>query len=159
MILKKFKSHILSCAYFTAAGLQVAFINGEYVTGNETVIAELEAEVKNGHPHIYIDPKDSEVDTEALTPIEIIRQEAYEQAKRDLMAIMTTNKDFGNDNPNPFAQSLANSRTVSEVIDGEAKPVEAKIELVEAGQTVVGAVTLSPVELLKAKAAAAAASK
>lgn len=137
-ILKKFKAHIKSCSYFTSKGMQVAFINGEYVTGNEDIITELEAEVANGHPHIYVDATDAEVDTEALSPIEIIRQEAYAQAKKDLLAQMTENKDFGNDAPNAFAQSLANSRTVGEVIDGEPT-TEAPV--------------LSPIEALKARVA------
>lgn len=151
-ILKKFKAHIKSCSFFTSTGMQVAFINGEHVTGNEQVIAELDAEVKNGHPHIYVDANDCEVDTEALTPLEIIRQEAYAQAKADLLAQMTENKDFGNDNPNPFAQSLANSRTVSEVIDGSVK--EEVVAKTESPST--EAPVLSPIDALKAKVAAEA---
>jgi hypothetical protein len=158
-ILKKFKAHIKSCSYFSSKGMQVAFINGEFITGNEDLITELEAEVKNGHPHIYVDANDAEVDTEALSPLEVIRQQAYEQAKEDLLRQMMENRDFGNHAPNPFAQSLANSGTVSEAVDGTVKTVEVTktVEAEKAPEApVISTVTLSPIETLKAKAAEAA---
>lgn len=141
-ILKVFKSHIPSCSFFTSKGMQVPFIQGKFTTGNEEVIAELEQEIKSGHPHLYIDENEKEVDTEALSPLELIKQEAYEQAKRDLLKQMSENRDFGNHNVNPSAAGLATSSTIEELVTGEAKKT--------------AEVTLSPIDALKAKAAAEA---
>lgn len=91
-IITIFKSHLPSVSFFFKNGKQAAFINGKYVTEIETEIDELRAEIgnydttKSNHPHLYVDPAEKEIDTEAPSAIDIIRQEAYEQAKKDILA-------------------------------------------------------------------------
>lgn len=91
-IISVFKSHLPSVSFFFKNGKQAPFINGEYVTEIESEIAELRAEIgeydstKSNHPHIYIDPAKKEIDTEAPSAIDIIKQEAYAQARKDLLA-------------------------------------------------------------------------
>lgn len=149
-ILKVYKSHIQSCSFFTSKGMQVAFIQGKFTTGNEEVIAELEAEIKSGHPHIYIDENEKEIDTEALSPLEVIKQEAYEQAKRDLLKQMMENRDFGMSGVSTAGKGIATTATVEELVTGEAKKEDQVIASTESAE----APALSPIEALKAKAAA-----
>lgn len=81
-----FKSHIPSVSYFFKNGMQAAFLLGRYETEKEWQIDELLDAVSSGNPHIWVDPVDYQVDTEAPSPMERIRQEAYAQALADIQA-------------------------------------------------------------------------
>lgn len=81
-----FKSHIPSVSYFFKNGLQAAFLLGRYETDKEDHATELLEAIAAGNPHLYVDPNDSEVDTDAPSPMERIRQEAYAQALADIQA-------------------------------------------------------------------------
>jgi len=65
-----------SCSYTFAKGKSAIFTNGQFFTDVPSEIEELEKEIAAGHPHLFIDPAYTEVDTEKLDPIEIIRQKA-----------------------------------------------------------------------------------
>lgn len=81
-----FKSHIPSVSYFFKNGMQAAFLLGRYETEKEEHIQELTDAIYAGNPHIWVDPEDSQVDTDAPSPMERIRQEAYAQALADIQA-------------------------------------------------------------------------
>lgn len=84
-ILQIFKSKVSSVSYFFKNGKQAAFINGKFITDIESEIEELMTEIgeigsdKSKHPHLYIDPNEKELDTEAPTYEETIR--AQERTK------------------------------------------------------------------------------
>jgi hypothetical protein len=116
MISSVFKSRIPSVSYIFKDGMAAYFILGKFITANEKQIAELEAEVVAGHPHIYIDEAEATIDSEALTPIELIRKEAYEQAMADIQRALssgTSESDNGN-----VAATFGNSATIAQ--GGEA---------------------------------------
>lgn len=112
-ILAVFKSHVPNIGYIFKNGKTAPFINGKYITELQTEIDELKAEIgnyinpvindknqvvshdgidvsnnlgagKSNHPHIYIDPDEKEIDTNAPTALDLIKQEAYAQARKDL---------------------------------------------------------------------------
>jgi len=114
-ILKIFKNRILNCAYHFKDGTQASFLNGKFATDVKARIEELMNEVETNHPHIYIDPNEAEVDSEALSPMEVIRKEAYERAKADLLAsgLLDKEKISESDNGN-FAASLTNTHNIQE---------------------------------------------
>jgi hypothetical protein len=91
-IQKIFKATILSCRYFTRAGLAVNFMNGRFTTDNKEVEDELMEEVgqvgrtKSRHPFIFVDENEAELDTEALSPLELIKLQAKEEARQELLA-------------------------------------------------------------------------
>jgi len=140
-----FKSPIPSFTYHYKNGMTAVFINGRYETDNEALARELFEEVgavgrtKSRNPYIFIDEDEQQVDSEALTPMEIIRQQAYEQAKADLLAEQTRALDasanVSNTKAENFAQSLGNSNTIAEVTNNTtsasaadvAKSVTAKL--------------------------------
>jgi hypothetical protein len=107
-ILQVFKSKVPHISFFFKNGKQAPFINGKFITEIESEIDELRAEIgqyinpvlndknqvvshdgvdiskyigsdKSRHPHIYIDPDESELDTEAPSYEDKIR--AQERAK------------------------------------------------------------------------------
>lgn len=112
MISNIFKSTLPSVSYFFKDGVQAAFINHRYTTANPDQIDQLTKEVDLGHPHIYIDPAEATIDSNALTPIELIKKLAREEAIAELKAAM--NKDAGISVNTNFAQSLANSNTIAQ---------------------------------------------
>jgi len=114
-ILKVFKSYLGNSSFFFKDGKQAAFLGGRFVTGVESEIAELQNLVDNHHPHIYVDAQDSEVDSEALTPMEQLKADIRAQVLAELKTsgVMDTTKVSESDNGN-FAASLTTSANVSE---------------------------------------------
>lgn len=116
---KIFKSTILSCRYFTRDGIAVNFMNGRFTTDNKRVEDELMEEVgeigrtKSRHPFIFVDEQEAQLDTEALSPLELIKLQAKEEARMELLAEMAAQQaramDAGanvSSTSTVFAQSL-----------------------------------------------------
>lgn len=88
-MLRIFKSSLPFVNYVTRAGKQLVFMGGKFMTSVEAEIKELEEEVAGGHPHIYIDPKEKEVDEKLADPMaalkdKIIKDYLAEQAAATL---------------------------------------------------------------------------
>lgn len=93
-IQKIFKSAMPSFRYFAKNGTAANFVNGRFTTDNKELEEELMEEVrevgrtKSRHPFIFIDESEAELDTEALSPMELIKLQAKEEARRELLAEM-----------------------------------------------------------------------
>lgn len=82
-IKKVYKSTMPSLNYVTRLGRNVNFgIHQKVETDHPQEIEELEREVANKHPHIYIDPNETEVDTTLQDRI----REAQLEAAKDVLA-------------------------------------------------------------------------
>lgn len=87
-----FKSPLPSFTYVFKDGMTATFLNGRYLTSDERLIKELAAEIgavgrtKTRHPYIFIDEDEYEIDSDAMTPIELIKLQAKEEARRELLA-------------------------------------------------------------------------
>lgn len=89
-----FCSALPSCRFVFANGVVAEFVAGEFHTDEEYQISELQAEVDRKHPNLFRNPKKLEVDTDAIDPIEAIKQKAVadfiaEQKEKE-------GRDFGN---------------------------------------------------------------
>lgn len=89
-----FCSTLPSCRFVFANGVVAEFVAGEFHTDEEYQISELQAEVDRKHPNLFRNPKKLEVDTDAIDPIEAIKQKAVadfiaEQKEKE-------GRDFGN---------------------------------------------------------------
>lgn len=123
-----FKSALPSFSFFYKNGMTAVFINGRYVTDDEALIAELAAEIgavgkgKSRHPYIYVDESEYEIDSEALTPIQIIKLQAKEEARAELLAeqaaaqatAMNAGANVSISKSESFAASLGNSNTIAQ---------------------------------------------
>lgn len=78
-----FKSYIPSLNYLTKAGKALVFIEGKFMTDIKEEIKELEDEIKSGHPHLFIDPNEKEIDTTLQDKIKQAQQEATLKAIAD----------------------------------------------------------------------------
>lgn len=93
---KLFKSSIPNIFMILASGTKAEFANGIFFTTDEDDIAYLTKEVKRGHPHIYIDANEPEIDTDAVTPYEQLRK----KIRQELMAEMQAAGDVSNQRGN-----------------------------------------------------------
>lgn len=119
-IQKIFRSSMPSFKYFFKNGVAAIFMSGKYTTDHKELEDELFEEVgaigrsKSKNPFIYIDESEPELDTEALTPLELIKLQAREEARRELLAEMATQTaraldstaNVSNTDPAKFADSL-----------------------------------------------------
>lgn len=95
-VAKLFKSNIPNIFMILSSGIKIEFPNGRFHTTNEEIIAELTKEVKFGHPQIYIDEAEQEVDTDALTPYEQMRKKIREELQAEMAAASALTNDRGN---------------------------------------------------------------
>lgn len=93
-IQKIFRSSMPSFKYFFKNGVAAIFMSGKFTTDHKDLEDELFEEVgaigrsKSKNPFIYVDESEPELDTEALTPLELIKLQAKEEARKELLAEM-----------------------------------------------------------------------
>lgn len=78
-MLRVFKSTMPSVNFIFGNGKPAIFQAGVYRTDVAEEIQALEYEVRLGHPHIYIDPAEQEVDSELLDPMTALRAKIREE--------------------------------------------------------------------------------
>lgn len=115
MISKIFKSRIPSCNYIYKDGTVAFFIQGSYSTPDQKKIDELMDEIRaigcnaSMHPQLYVDETDQEIDSEALTPFELLKQRAKEEAIAELKASGMMSDTKSESDTSSFAKSMVNS--------------------------------------------------
>lgn len=78
MAYRLFKCSIPSCKYLFNDGHAAYFNQGRYATQDEDEVAELEAAIKARHPHIFVDPKESETDSAIADPMSALKKKIIE---------------------------------------------------------------------------------
>lgn len=116
-----FKSNLPYFQYLFKDGVAAIFIEGRYQTSDEQRIRELATEVgdvgkyKSKHPYIFVDEDEQEVDSEALTPLELIKLQAKEEARKELLEEQKLAADMvANNTSFSSAVSFANSLNTTE---------------------------------------------
>ena len=71
--LRVYKSTVPSIVYICKNGKPCNFIQGVYRTDVETEIAELDTEIALGHPQLFIDAKEREIDSAMVDPVAALR--------------------------------------------------------------------------------------
>lgn len=96
-ILQVFKATFPSISYIFKDGTPAYFVRGMYCTDEESKIAELKAEIAKKHPHIYIDPNQTQIESENLDPMNALRNRIiaeYEAEKQKHAG--NVHRDLGN---------------------------------------------------------------
>lgn len=91
-----FKSSLPSCRFIFSNGKVANFVRGQYTTTLENEIKELEAEVAEGNPHIYIDNSQKTISVEELDPLYAIKKKAIEEYLAQQQKAVNPNNDMGN---------------------------------------------------------------
>lgn len=81
--LRVFKSTIPSVNFILPNGKPIIFQQGVYYTDNEQDISHLDYEIKQGHPHIYVDPEMREIDSEMLDPVKAMQKKVLGRMTRE----------------------------------------------------------------------------
>ena len=139
-MLRVFKSTIPYVNYVFGNGKIAGFIKGVYRTDDEGEIASLDYEVKQHHPHIYIDPAEREVDSELLDPMVVMRMQIREQVLAEIAAqnaITSENPDRNMGTSTIGALMPANTRDVQAATVGGASLVSRLNALKSDAPTVV----------------------
>lgn len=125
-----FKSNLPSFNYMFKNGMAAIFIGGRFDTEIDWQIKELAAEVgeigvhKSRHPYIFVDENESEIDTEAPTPMELIRIQARKEAREELLEeqarALNAADNVSTSESKDFAASLGNSNTIAQAGSAES---------------------------------------
>lgn len=106
-MLRLYKSTIPSINYIFKNGKPAIFVNGRFATDVESEIAELDKEIKERHPLIFIDSAEVEVSSVKVDPIAAMR----EQIRAELVAEMAKNTNPANQMGNTITEPLKPAST------------------------------------------------
>jgi hypothetical protein len=81
--LRVYKATMPSVNFIMPNGKPVIFVNSVYYTDNEQEIATLDYEIKQGHPHIFIDSTQKEIESEDLNPMVALKKGVVAQMTRE----------------------------------------------------------------------------
>lgn len=119
MTYKLFKCSIASAKFFFKDGNVAYFVNGRYATDNENYIAELEAEIKAKHPHIFVDENEKETAQITQDPMSALK----EKLRAELLAEMEAKKtpDMGTSDKSAGAGAGITTSAVTEKLAALSK--------------------------------------
>ena len=126
---KLFKSRMLSCQYFFEDGARADFVSGRYSTADDAKIAQLELEIKNNHPHIYVDDNEVEVDTDKLDPLEHLRAKFIAEYLAAQQAKEGTNFGTTGKQGNAEVGSATGIMTSAKIVEGAKESLSASIKV------------------------------
>lgn len=115
----QFCANLPSCKYIFKSGKVANFVGGKYVTTIDSEIAELEEEIKFGHPHIFVDANERTVESEKADPLAAIKKKAIEEYLAAQAKAVDPNNDMGNTvGGNSAVAGIQTSQTVSGISRG-----------------------------------------
>lgn len=105
--------------YVFRDGAVATFTSGRFLTDNPSQIAELDWEIKNRHPTIWVDKDNLTIDPKMLDPMEVMKAKIIAEYLEDqrLAATLNPNNDMGN-NERASNLNVANSRTIAPLAAG-----------------------------------------
>jgi len=119
-IKRVYKSTVPALRYILKDGFNCVFIDGKYITDIELHIKELDEEIgthgrnKSRNPYMYIDNDEKEIDTEAPTALDLIKQKAKDEARAELLAEQAAaQKDMGTTGNGAVLGGIGNTGTIS----------------------------------------------
>jgi len=120
-LLKVFKSTFPSITYIMQNGKPAIFVAGVFRTAVQREIDELEAEIAAGHPHIFVDPNEKEVESAMLDPMVALETRIREKVLAEIAAANALisgdpARDMGNTTPEPLKP--ANTQDIAQAAMG-----------------------------------------
>jgi hypothetical protein len=107
--LKLFKACLPSVNYVFRNGKPGIFVNGRYATSIPEEIEELTAEINAGHPHLFIDAEESEIDSEKVDPIQALRASIEKEIRAQMAAATNPENDMGESAQGPVVPTNTNN--------------------------------------------------
>jgi len=94
-LLRVYKATLPSVNYIFRNGKPAIFVQGKFATGVADEIAELDDEIAKGHPIIYVDAAEREIDSEAVDPLAALRAKIIAEYKASEAAAIDPTNDMG----------------------------------------------------------------
>lgn len=114
-ILHVFHNSLVNCRYTFKNGKDANFLGGTYATDIQSEIAELNKEVKSGHPHIYVKPDELTIDTTFVDPMEAIKAKIRaELLAEQAAAAANKTEDRGGYDTSGKLEGIANTHTIQQ---------------------------------------------
>lgn len=111
-----FKASLPSVNYIFKNGKPAIFVAGKFATIVPAEIEELKAEIASGHPHIYIDEKEAEIDSSKIDPIQSLRAQIEAEIRAKMAEATALDNDRGTTEPEKLKPS--SSTDVMEAASG-----------------------------------------
>jgi hypothetical protein len=90
-----YKGRIPCFNYLFANGKPAIFMDSKFSTGIQDEIDQLNKEVANNHPYIYIDAEELTIDTVKQDPMNELRERFRQELLAEQAAISTSTADMG----------------------------------------------------------------
>jgi hypothetical protein len=133
-----FKSSLPNIQYLFKNGKSAAFIGGAYYTDVESEIKELQDEVTNRHPIIFIDPAQSQIDSADLDPMSVLKKKFYAEFLAQQAAAVQKDRDMGTTSQTGVLQGIANSTTIAEAMSGSDSGTAESLGMTGTGEAGTG---------------------
>lgn len=153
-----FGNHLKNSFFVRSNGAYIHFLSGKYRTAVKGEIAELQAEVDSGHPHIF---KDTEEEAAVAAGADMlaglkakIRAEVIEEQKQTMLAATSKDNNMGTSDQGRL--NVQNSNDIAAAASGSTSGVGASVDGASPAATSVpaGAATATSLDSLKALVAA-----
>jgi hypothetical protein len=108
-IVKIFKATLPSVNYIFKNGKPAIFVSGKFHTSIPAEIRELETEIAAGHPILYIDSAEVEVDSTKVDPIAGLRESIIAEYKASMAAATNPDNNMGDSAQDPLKPSSTNA--------------------------------------------------
>lgn len=132
--LRVFKSTLPSVNFIFGNGKPAIFQQGVYRTNVEWEIVELEKEIAAGHPHIYIDQNEREIDSEMVDPMNALRAKIIAEFVAAQEAALNPANDMGSTEQQTVKP--ANSMDIAAgAAGGDGNSTSARLMKIAAGKT------------------------
>src|SRR6267378_753873 len=115
-----YKSRLPVCIYLFANGKPAVFAEGKYATNHPDEVEALNKEVAYGHPHIYIDAEESEIDSKYQDPMEAIRARIISDYIAQQAAATNPANDRGTTDMTEKLKGISTSATVAAHASGSS---------------------------------------
>lgn len=117
-MLRVFKCTIPSCSVILGNGKPCIFVSGVYRTDIPAEIGFFENEILLKHPHLYIDPAESEIDSELVDPMNALRAKIIKEylAAQEKVA-GDPNRDMGSTDQN-MKLNVGTTKDIAEAAAG-----------------------------------------
>jgi hypothetical protein len=119
-ILHVFFNSLVNCRYTFRNGKDANFLGGRYTTDNAAEIDELNHEISEGHPHIYVKEDERTIDTTVVDPMEAIRAKVRQELLAEMAANTAKDNDRGNYDVPEKLQGIVNSNDIAEGASGSS---------------------------------------
>ena len=139
-----FKSSLPNIQYLFKNGKSAAFIGGTYYTDVESEIKELNAEVDNRHPIIFIDPAQTQIDSNDLDPMAVLKKKFFAEFEAQRAAAVDKSRDMGSTIQTTVLQGIANSTSVAEAMSGSDSGTAESLGLTGTGEAGTGSADTAP---------------